>query len=270
MMSRNSYKLDETGDGNLYRKNLTISAPFLILMSLGLTLLSVHYVMSLQPHWFSTMWTVNIWITGVQAGLALMTILAVWLSKKGSLRPFINENHIHDLGKLLFAATAFWMYIAFCQFLLMWYANLPEEAIFWNTRMSWDDPWSNPWTIVTIIMPFAKWVVPFFLLLPRAVKRGKFLVPISAWIIAFSVYEVWWWIAPAPTPAAHGGSGHGAGVGEAAAHNGPPPLDFPWLEALVWLGFAGVFAMSVAWALSRWNIIPTKDPRLLESMQWHQ
>jgi hypothetical protein len=270
VMSRNSYKQDETGDGKLYRRNLAIAGPFLILMSLGLTLLSVHYVMSLHPHWFSTMWTVNIWITGVQAGLALMCIIAVLLSRKGSLRPFINDNHIHDLGKLLFTATAFWAYIAFCQFLLMWYANLPEEAIFWNARMSWDDPWSHPWTIITIIMPFAKWVVPFFLLLPRATKRGKFLIPISIWVLVFSVYEVWWWIAPAPSPAVGGGTGHGSGVGEAVAHHGAPPLELPWLELLVWFGFAGVFAASIAWALSRWNIIPIKDPRLEESMHFHQ
>jgi hypothetical protein len=115
------------------------------------------------------------------------------------------------------------------------------------------------------LLPFGKWVIPFFLLLPRVVKRGKFLAPIAVWVLFFSAYEVWWWIAPAPSPAGH----HGAGGAEAAVHHGPPPLELPWLEALVFLGFAGVFAMALAWALSRWNIIPIKDPRLLESMNFH-
>jgi hypothetical protein len=263
---RNSVKQDEVGGKDLTRLNGRISPVFVMLMSLGLTTFSVDYVMSLHPHWFSTMWTVNIWVTMWQAGFCLATIIVLRLHNQGHLRAFINENHIHDMGKLVFALTAFWAYIAFCQFLLMWYANLPEEYIFWEARLH------GGWEWYTLFMAVFKFIVPFFLLLPRKVKRGKGLAPLCYWLFFMCIFEVYWWIVPAPSPDLHGGgAGHGAGTGgggEGAHHVVEPVL--PWLEVLVVIGFGGLFAMVVGYTLTKVNIIPIKDPRMAEALNHHQ
>ena len=263
---RNSIKQDEVGGKALSRLNGRIAPVFVMLMALALTTFSVDFVMSLHPHWFSTMWTVNIWVTMWQAGFCLATIIVLLLHRKGHLKAFINANHIHDMGKLVFALTAFWAYIAFCQFLLMWYANLPEEAIFWNARMH------GGWEWYTLFMAVFKFIVPFFLLLPRAVKRGKGLMALCAWLIFMCAFEVYWWIVPAPSPDLGGGAaGHGAGTGGGAegAHHIVEPV-LPWLEVLVFVGFAGLFAMVVGYTLTKINIIPVKDPRLHEALNHHQ
>lgn len=266
ILSRNSQLQDETGDPALNKKNGIIAPIFLILMSLGITTFSVDFLMSLHPHWFSTMWAVNFWTTSFQAGVAVMVLVAIILHEKKAAAPFLNQEHIHDIGKLLFACTAFWAYIAFCQFLLMWYANLPEEAIFWNARMSWDDPTHHPWTNYTIALPILKFVIPFFLMLPRNVKRSTtpLLKIVAIWILIMCAYEVWWWVAPAPVP--HLGDGHGASGGDG---HGPVAVALPWLEALVTLGFTGIFALTFGWAIQKANIIPIKDPRLHEALNHH-
>lgn len=267
---KNSVKQDETGAESINKLNGRISPVFVMLMALSLTTFSVDFVMSLHPHWFSTMWTVNIWVTMWQAGMALTTGIVLWLHNKGSLRAFINENHIHDLGKMLFALTVFWAYIAFSQFLLMWYANLPEEAIFWNARLH------DGWGIYTLALVVLKFLIPFPLMLPRNVKRGKgpMLMIMCVWLFLTCIYEVYWWVAPAPSPDLGGhGAGHGAeaaaGAVEAAAHHVVHP-SLPWLEVLVVLGFAGLFALVVGKTLTRVNIIPIKDPRLHEALSHHQ
>jgi Ni/Fe-hydrogenase subunit HybB-like protein len=268
LFSKNSQKQDETGDPKLNKRNGVLAPIFAILMSLALTTFSVDFVMTLHPHWFSTMWAVNFWTTSFQSGLAVMVLVATIFLDRGIARNFITPDHVHDLAKLLFASTAFWAYIAFCQFLLMWYANLPEEAIFWNARMDWNHPGEHPWTAYTVALPILKFVIPFFLMLPRNIKRAKYplLKILSVWTLIMVAFEVWWWVAPAPVP--HLGEAHGSSGGEHGAHYVAPVL--PWLEALTTIGFGGLFALTFGWAIQKANIVPIKDPRLGEALHHHQ
>jgi hypothetical protein len=270
IFSKNSQQQDETGSEALNKRNGFIAPIFLIFMSLAITTFSVDFIMALHPHWFSTMWAVNFWSSSFQAGLAFTVMVAFLLHRNGVARGFIGHDHIHDIGKLLFASTAFWAYIAFCQFMLMWYANLPEEASFWNARFDWNHPGEHPWTAYTIAMPLLKFVLPFFMLLPRAVKRGEnpILLPITILILVMAAYEVFWWVGPAPSPGAHGGGAHHGGGAEHAAAYAAPVL--PWLELLILLGFFGIFLYAFGWAIQRANIVPIKDPRLHEALHHHQ
>ena len=248
-MVRNSQKQDEDGDRKHNHLNATLSSVYLIVMSLGLTMFSVDFLMSMQPHWFSTMWAANIWATMFQAGMALATGITIVLVQKGQLRGYVNGNHIHDMSKLTFAATPFWAYIVFCQFLLIWYANLPEEATFYNTRLA------HGWAGFTFFLFIGKFALPFLLMLPRGTKRNEngLMLPICVWIVLLSIVEVWWWVVPAPSPGVH--------------HTAP---QLPWLEVLVVLGFVGMFAFVTGKTLTRYNLIPIKDPRLLEAFHHHQ
>jgi hypothetical protein len=271
LFSKNSQAQDVDGNPAYNKKNGILAPIFTIFMSLGITTFSVDFIMSLHPHWFSTMWAVNFWTTSFQVGLAVMVLVATIFLDRGIARNFITPDHVHDLAKLLFAATAFWAYIAFCQFLLMWYANLPEEAIFWNTRMDWNHPGEHPWTPYTVALPLLKFIVPFFLLLPRNTKRAKnpMLMILSIWTLVMCAFEVWWWVAPAPVPhlGDHGHGGEHAPEGHGVPYVAPA---LPWLELLVTLGFSGVFALTFGWAIQKANIIPIKDPRLGEALHHHQ
>lgn len=270
----NSNKQDEVGGNALNKLNGRLSPIFVMLMALSLTTFSVDFVMSLHPHWFSTMWAVNVWVTMWQAGMTLTTFIILFIHKRGHHSHFITADHVHDLGKLVFALTAFWGYIAFSQYLLMWYANLPEEAIFWNARLY------GGWGWTTLFLGVGKFIVPFFLLLPRHVKRGEgpMLQVLCVWLFMTCIYEVWWWVAPSPEPVLDGAGHHGGHGAEAAHHAGDMvpegvhlmPLELPWFEVLVVLGFAGLFAFVVGKTITRINLIPLKDPRLIEALNHHQ
>lgn len=247
VINHNSRKQDVTGDRKLTLLNARLSSVYLILMAFGVTVFAVDFIMSQQPHWFSTIWAVNVWSNMFQAGIALSVIITLIFIRKGLFGDFIRRDHLHDLGKLELATTGFWAYIIFCQFMLIWYGNLPEETSFFSQRI--DDGWG----VWSIVLPALKFLVPFMLLLPRSVKRGKGLMAVSIWIFVMCIYEVWWWVAPAPA------------VG---LHHVHPHL--PVIELLVFLGFAGMFMLVVGRELAKHNIIPLKDPLLHEALDFHQ
>ena len=248
-MVNHSYAQDEDGDTEHTWRQQGMAGPFLIVFSLGYSALSVDFVMSLQPTWFSTMWGVYMFAGHWQAACALVCLVAVWLIETDRISTtWLNENHIHDAAKFTFAFTVFYAYIAFSQFLLIWYANLPEEATFFVYRAK------DGWLAHSLWIPAAKFIIPFAILLRHGIKRlGKGLKFICMWIITFQAYEMWWIVAPA---AKHG-----------SAHPGP---GIPFVEWTMILGFFGAFLFVAGKALAANNIIPIKDPRLHECMHHHQ
>jgi hypothetical protein len=209
----------------------------------------VDFLMSLQPSWFSTMWGVYIFAGAWQATNAMICLTAVLLEERGYLdKVWVNENHIHDVAKFMFAFTVFYGYIAFCQFLLIWYANLPEETIFYHDR------YLNGWAIWTWVLVFGKFIIPFAVLLRHGIKRmGYGLKAACVWVVCAQIFELWWLVAPA------------AKVG--SAHPGP---GIPFVEISIMLGFFGAFILVSARALSKHSLIPVKDPRLHEVIAHHQ
>lgn len=243
LITGNSRKQDTSGDAKLTHRNATLSAVFMLLFALTFSTSSFDFVMSLEPHWASTMFAVYMFAMLMQAGFAFMAMATALLRKTGRLDGFVSDAHVHDLGKYTFAFTAFWAYIAFCQFLLIWYANLPEETVFFLKRFS------HGWGYVAVAVPVLKFLVPFFALLPWKAKHSPVvLVPVGIWILLVTAIEFWWLVTPAI-------STHG------------PQL--PWMELVIFGGFFGVFLAAFGFALSRHSIVPIKDPRLGEAVHHH-
>ena len=215
----------------------------MVLFALTFSTVGIDFLMSLEPHWFSTMWAVYLFAMMVQVGMAAIVLTVVLLRRTGKLDGFVTDGHVHDLGKLMFAFTVFWAYIAFSQFLLIWYANLPEETQWFLKRFD------HGWVYVSLALPLAKFALPFLLLLPRNAKHNPaVLIPMCIWIFVMTAMEYWWIVMPA------------------VSHHGP---QVPWVEGLVFCGFLGVFLAAFGFALKRHNIIPIKDPRLTESVHHH-
>ena len=189
------------------------------------------------------MFGVNCFANLFLSTIAMTIVIVVWLKRSGYFGDSVNENHIQNLGLLQFAFVIFYAYITFCQFMLIWYANLPDETSYYLRR--WDGGWSN---IAYLILIF-KFFVPFLLLLPREAKRNmNRLVKVSYLILAVSWLDCFWMVMP----------------------NYSSHVVIPVFEIGMFLGFLGGFGLCCAKFLSINPIQPQKDPRILEALNLHQ
>jgi len=242
-----SRRQDREGGSAITARNHTLSALFLVVFALTISVVSFYLLLSLEAHWFSTMFAVLVFTDVVQTGLAFVAVAAGLLVAGGRLKGFLNENHLHSLGKMLFASTGFWAYIYFCQFMLIWYANLPEETAYFLRRSG------NGWLPYLLLLPALKFVIPFLLLVPREAKRQpKTLVPVALLILFAQFWELFMMVGPA------------IGHGHEAAHAHPPLV-----ELAVTLGFVGLFTLVFGRSLSRHGAVPVKDPSLAECLDYH-
>jgi len=248
LIPRNSRAQDESGKASLSRANVVLSAMFIVLYAVSFTVVSYYLLMSLEAHWFSTMYAVVTFTDMIQTGTAFVALVAAVLILRGRFGGFVNENHLHSLAKMMFAFTGFWAYIYFCQYLLIWYSNIPEETSYFLTRQA------NGWLGYLLILPLLKFVVPFVYLVPRNNKRKPVRVAAMAVLILVAQFwELYLLVAPA--------IGHGAE--KAHAH-------VPWAELIVTAGFFGLFFLVFAWSLSRHKAVPIKDPRVRQCLAFHQ
>lgn len=240
---RNSRNQDTSGDARLTKRNAVLSAVFMLFFALTLSTSAFDWLMSLDPHWFSTMWAVYIFSMLMQAGMALIALSVMLIRRTGKLEGFVSDAHQHDLGKFVFAFTVFYAYIAFSQFMLIWYANLPEETTFYLERFG------HGWGAVSLAIIVAKFFLPFLVLLPRKAKHSPaVMIPMTIWILGATFLELWWIVMPN------------------ISHHGP---HLPWMEVMVALGFFGVFLIAFGYSLSRHQIVPIRDPRLHEAVHHH-
>jgi magnesium-transporting ATPase (P-type) len=242
-----SYRQDTEGGMKATRTSRSLSALFLVVFAITLSLVSFYFLLSLDAHWFSTMFAVLVFTDVVQTGLAFVAVVAGFMVMTGTLKGFLNENHLHSLGKMLFAATGFWAYIYFCQFMLIWYANIPEETIYFIRR------WEHGWFLYLFVLPFLKFVIPFVLMLPRDAKRNpRKLIPVAVLILFAQFWELFVMVGPAITH------------GEEAAH-----AHLPLVEFAVTVGFIGLFTLVFGWSLARHDAVPLKDPALRACLDYH-
>jgi hypothetical protein len=231
---RNSRRQDQTGDLALTRKNIRLSAAFLVVFGVTCWLASDDWLMSLEPDWSSTIFGVYNFAGLFLSALAAVTLLAVALRRFGPLRAFLTDDHLHDLGTLLFAFSSFWMYTWFCQYLLIWYTNHPEEAVYYLRRS--DEPWFG-FLLLDLLL---NWGLPFLVLLFRAAKRQPgILAAVALLILAGRWVDLFLMIFPSQ--------------GKALAVPG-------FVEAGIALGAAGVFGLAVFWSLARAPLVPVNDP----------
>jgi hypothetical protein len=257
LIVRNSRKQDETGDQKLSRINVKLSAAFMFVFAIGITLIAIDYMMSLEPHWFSTMFGVYYFAGTFFCTMATIAIFAVSLNENNYLLPGINKNHYYSVGALMFAFTAFWGYIAFSQFMLIAYANIPEETFWFLPRMDL----ASGWGIVSIGLIFVHFVIPFAMMIQRPSKQNperlKFM---GMWFLMAHLYDLYWVIYPTfsriNTPNPEG----------AHAYAGP---FFSWQE----LGFLalgiGVLITGFYMFADKKNLVAIRDPKLQRGMDFH-
>ncbi|MCK5086183.1 MAG: quinol:cytochrome C oxidoreductase, partial [Melioribacteraceae bacterium] len=236
LLTRNSQKQDATGDAKYTKRNIKISAAFIPIFAFTLTFSSIDWMMSLEPHWFSTIFAVYYFAGTVLASLAFGTFLIVWFNEKGLLIKGLFKDHYYSLGALLFAFINFWAYIAFSQYLLIWYANLPEETIWFLQR------WEGTWMIFSIILILAHFFIPYFGLLSQPSKMDpKRLKIMSIWILFAHMINLFWIVLPTFSP---------------------DGLKFGWIEiGFIILAF-GIVLVVFNLAARNKNLVPVGDPKL--------
>jgi hypothetical protein len=237
---RKSTEQDTTGDPRLTKSMETASTAALVLFAFTVTFFAFDFLMSLTPHWSSTIFGVYFFAGCVLGFFALMTVLAFAVQSAGALRRTITTEHYHDLGKLVFAFTVFWAYIAFSQYMLMWYANLPEETIWYAARQD------GSWLWFSLVLLFGHFLVPFLALMSRGVKRRKpWLVLGCVWMLLMQWADVYWLVMPGKSP-------------------GKVPLSL--MDVAVFLGIGGLFFAAAVRRLGAHPLVALKDPRLAESL----
>ncbi|MCH7403127.1 quinol:cytochrome C oxidoreductase [Belliella kenyensis] len=219
------------------------SAIFLILFAVSSSISAWDWVMSIDTHWFSTMFGWYVFASWFVAGLSVITLITLYLKGKGYLE-MVNENHIHDLGKFVFAFSIFWTYIWFSQFLLIYYANIPEESVYFVERLQSDV--YSPFIFVNLVLNF---VLPFLVLMTRDAKRhGIFLKVVCSLIILGHWFDFFLMVQP-------GTLGHNGGFG--------------LMEIGMLLIYGSAFAFVVFKSLAGKNLVAKNHPMLEESYHHH-
>src|SRR5262249_5700395 len=174
---RSSARQDISADPIHRRRMVRDSALFAVVFAWTFSLAAVDWLLTLDPHWTSTIYSVYVFAGVLVEGVAAITLAVVLLLDRGYLADVVTPNHLHDLGKLLFAFSTFWAYIWLSQYLLIWYGNLPEEAGYYQTRTS------PAWLVLFGANLLINWVVPFVVLLPRESKRRASVLKVVAIVL---------------------------------------------------------------------------------------
>ena len=242
VLNRWSAEQDRTGDPALVSKFSKLSGAGLVVHGLILTFAMVDWVMSVNPHWFSTIWGLLFLVGQGLSALAFAIVVLIMLSQYPPFNRIVTAHHLHDLGKLLFAFLMLWAYLSFSQYLIIWSANTAEEIPHYLARMTGGYQWLG---VALIVLHFA---VPYALLLSRDVKRdSNRLRWIAAWIVFIRIIDYFWYVAP-------------------EFHEGfnPSLLDIALPVAL-----GGIFVALFAMQLRARPILPLNDPGLEKALHHH-
>jgi hypothetical protein len=234
LVVRNSRRQDRGGDTAPTRKNIRLSAAFLVVFGVTCWLASYDWIMSLEPEWASTIFGVYNFAGLFLSSLAAVILLVIWLRRRSPLQSVLTEDHLHDLGTLLFAFSSFWMYTWFCQYLLIWYVNNPEETAYYRQR------WQGIWPAFLFLDLALSWGIPFLVLLFRSAKRSPgILGAVAVAVLVGRWIDLLLMIGPSQ--------------GEAGLMPG-------WIEGGLVLGMVGLFTLAVFRALGRASLVPLHDP----------
>ena len=230
-------------DRALRRRMQMLAGPGIILYVFVMTFAAIDWVMSLSPHWASTIYGFLFVIGQMISSMSLMIAVLVLLSRTAPMEGVIQRRHLHDLGKLLLAFVMLWAYFGFSQLLIIWSGNLPEEISFYRTRLY------GGWGVVAVFVLVFHFFVPFFSLLSRDLKRSAQMLPkIAVWLIFMRLVDLFWLTRPEFTSSAV-----------------PGLMDVAAILALAGIWFA-VFARN----LKTLPLLPLGDPKLEEAIEVHE
>lgn len=245
-----SCKCDKTGDRKLGRKARFLSGFAIPVFALTCAFAAFDFLMSLDYRFFSTMWGVYYFASCGLSSVSAIAIIGILLRRAGKLEGLVTSEHLHDLGKLVFAFTVFWAYITFSQYFLIWYSNIPEETAWFYNRQAHGYQW------LFVVMTLGHFVLPFLLLIWRRCKRTPWqLAMVSGYMILMVIMDMVWIIRPMVTFSSAAETGENAGV-------------FGLLIDIAGVvGVLGIFAGVAALKIAKNPLLPIKDPMLHESMK---
>jgi len=243
-LRRLSVKEDQIGGLTNYNKLKYFSAFFIVVFAVSTSTGSWDIIMSIDSHWYSTLFGWYNFASYNVAGMSTIMLIVVYLKSQGYLKS-VNENHLHSIGLYMFGFSVFWTYLYFSQFMLIWYANIPEETLYFTQR------WNSGWFKFLFFFNFAiNFFLPFLVLMKRKAKRSYGTLVFAALMIIFGHYlDFYLMIMPGSVGAKDAG--------------------FGWLEISISLGFIGMFVFAVFTALTKASLIPVNNPYLKESLQHH-
>ena len=242
---RNSKKQDTTKDQKLTTINIRLSAIFIPIFAFTITISAIDWLMSIEPHWFSTIIGVYFFAGTVIAALAAVTLATVLLKENGYLHPAMTNDHLYSLGALMFAFVNFWGYIAFSQYMLIWYADLPEET-FWFMQK-----WEGSWAIFSIGLIIIKFLVPYIVLVSQPSKMDpKKLKFISVWLLFAHFFDLFWFVMPEMEELSGGYS-------------------FSWIDLVFPIAVVGLIILVFNMKVKKENLIPIGDPKLQRGLDFH-
>jgi len=238
---RRSLAVDRTGDPYIVLGLRRLSAPAILLFAMTITFAGFDWMMSIDPTWASTIFGVYIFAGTMLSTLAAIAFSAVMLQQAGYLKGVVNDEHYHDLGKLMFGFIVFWAYIGFSQFFLIWYSNIPEETHWY--RLHWEGGWST----VTLSLVFLHFTIPFFAILSRHPKRNRAaMLVVSLLLLSMHYVDLFWIVMPIKRP-------------EMQVH-------LRDITALI--GTVGVGLAFLLYRMGAAPLIPIKDPLLKASLEY--
>lgn len=191
LLNRWSLEQDRTGDLRLAKKLEALSAPGILIYTFTMTFAATDWIMSLTPHWYSTIYGLLLCVDQTLSAMALVVATIVLLSRFEPLASIITKRHLHDMGKLLLAFTMLWAYLSFSQLILIWSGNLPEEIVWYIDRLN------GGWQYVGAVLLLFHFGFPFLMLLSQALKKNpRTIQSIAIYIIIMRIIDVFWLIEP--------------------------------------------------------------------------
>jgi hypothetical protein len=231
-------------DRSLRRRLKMLAGPGIILYVFVVSFAAIDWVMSISPHWASTIYGFLFVAGQLISSLSLMIAVIVMLASAEPFASIMKPRYLHDLAKLLFAFNMLWAYFGFSQLLIIWAGNQPEEITFYRSRLY------GSWGIVAIVVLIFHFFVPFFVLLPQDVKRSTRWMPrIALWMIFMRLVDLFWLTRP---EFSLGG------------------VQFNWLDLVVPIALIGLWLGFFAWNLKREPLFPLGDPKLSEVIEQHE
>ncbi len=238
---KNSIAQDNATDNSFFKKNFNISAMFLVFFIVSESIMSWDWIMSVDPHWYSTLFGWYVFASFVVSGITVIAFVTLYLKSKGLL-PDVNTSHIHDLAKFMFGFSIFWTYLWFSQFMLIWYSNIPEEVTYYVTRI---ENYNLPF-FGMLVMNF---VFPFLILINTDFKRLTWIIVMAGIVVLFGHYlDFFNMIMPAT-------------VGDQWF------IGIPEISSLLF--FLGLFIFVVFTALTKAPLVTERHPLIDESKHFH-
>ncbi len=241
ILRRFSLKEDEVGGLEYFHKSELYSKIFIFVIAVTFSLFSIDMLMSLEPHWYSTIFAAKSFIAAFLHGSSIITLIVIVLSRMGKF-DVLNRSHLHDFTRYIFMTSIVWGYFNFSEFMLIWYGNIPEETYWFVKR------WHGAYEVLFYANIILNWFIPFIALMPRKTSRSKMIITPVILILMIGQYtELYYIIWPATVVEAK----------------------FGLLEIGAFLGYLGLFGFVVSTYLAKANLVPKNHPYLQESISHH-